>query len=119
MWNAERRAEAHAGGAWTLLHDASTYLLGEFDDRPYETDLKGYGRAFPHPFGEPSDSLFYTRLLISPVGDPLALDFSKALILGEQLGQDPIPDYLSISFSAVDAVKFGVPRAGSPVVVSM
>jgi predicted AlkP superfamily pyrophosphatase or phosphodiesterase len=48
--------------------------------------------------------LFYTRILVSPVGDQLALDFSKTLITHEQLGQDEIPDYLSISFSAVDAV---------------
>ncbi|MGD9354777.1 MAG: alkaline phosphatase family protein, partial [Desulfobacterales bacterium] len=48
--------------------------------------------------------MFYTRILVSPVGDQLLLDFSKALLLDEKLGQDEIPDYLSISFSAVDAV---------------
>jgi hypothetical protein len=67
QWNARRRAESHAGGAWALLEDASTYLLAASDDRPYETDLKGYGRVFPHPFGASSDSLFFTRLLVSPV----------------------------------------------------
>jgi len=104
QWNARRLAESHAGGAWALLEDASTYLLAASDDRPYETDLKGYGRVFPHPFGASSDSLFFTRLLVSPVGDRLVLDFAKALVTGEQLGQDATPDYLSISFSSVDAV---------------
>jgi predicted AlkP superfamily pyrophosphatase or phosphodiesterase len=104
QWNARRRAESHAGGAWALLEDASTYLLAASDDRPYETDLKGYGRVFPHPFGASSDSLFFTRLLVSPVGDRLVLDFAKALVTAEQLGRDAIPDYLSISFSSVDAV---------------
>jgi len=103
-WNARRQAESRAAGSWTLLNDASTYLLGASDDRPYETDLKGYGRVFPHPFGTPSDRLFSTRLLVSPVGDQLTLDFAKALVTGEQLGRDEIPDYLSISFSSVDAV---------------
>ena len=103
-WNARRKAKGYAGKSWTLLNDASTYLLTGQDDRPYETDLRGYGRVFPHPFGEADDKLFYTRLLVSPVGDQLTLDFSKALITHEQLGQDEIPDYLSISFSAVDAV---------------
>jgi predicted AlkP superfamily pyrophosphatase or phosphodiesterase len=60
--------------------------------------------VFPHPFGKSDHPLFCTRLLISPVGDQLALDFSKALIQNEKLGADDIPDYLSISFSAVDAV---------------
>ncbi len=103
-WNAQRQAERKAGAAWTLLHNVSTYRLGAQDDRPYEVDLRGYGRVFPHPFGEANDKLFYTRLLASPVGDQLTLDFSKALIRHEQLGQDTIPDYVSISFSSVDVV---------------
>jgi len=103
-WNAQRQAEGYAGKSWTLLNDASTYLLADQDNRPYEADLKGYGRVFPHPFGEADDKLLHTRLLVSPIGDQLALDFSKALITHEQLGQNEIPDYLSISFSGVDAV---------------
>lgn len=103
-WNALRKAEKHAGTSWQLLNEKSTYLLAEQDDRPYEADLKGYGRVFPHPFGKVDDKLFPTRLLVSPVGDQLLLDFSKTLISNEKLGQDDVPDYLSISFSAVDAV---------------
>jgi predicted AlkP superfamily pyrophosphatase or phosphodiesterase len=103
-WNARRQAEGYAGKSWSLLNDTSAYLLAAQDDRPYEVDLKGYGRVFPHPFGQANDKLFYTRILVSPVGDQLALDFSKSLITHEQLGQDKIPDYLSISFSGVDAV---------------
>jgi len=103
-WNAQRRAEGFSGKSWALLNDRSTYLLAHQDDRPYEADLKGYGRVFPHPFGQADDGLFNTRLLVSPVGDQLLLDFSRALILNEQIGLDEFPDYLSISFSAVDAV---------------
>jgi predicted AlkP superfamily pyrophosphatase or phosphodiesterase len=104
QWNARRQAERYAGKSWTLLNNASTYHLAAQDDRSYEVDLKGYGRVFPHPFGQADDKLFCTRILVSPVGDQLTLDFSKALIAHEQLGTDEIPDYLSISFSAVDAV---------------
>jgi predicted AlkP superfamily pyrophosphatase or phosphodiesterase len=103
-WNAQHQAEGYAGKSWSLLSDASTYRLAAQDDRPYEADLKGYGRVFPHPFGKADDKLFYTRILVSPIGDQLTFDFSKALITHELLGQDEIPDYLSISFSAVDAV---------------
>ena len=103
-WNSRRQAEGYAGKTWSLLNDAATYLLVAQDDRPYEVDLRGYGRVFPHSFGQADDKLFYTRILVSPIGDQLTLDFSKALIINEQLGRDEIPDYLSISFSAVDAV---------------
>jgi predicted AlkP superfamily pyrophosphatase or phosphodiesterase len=103
-WNNQRKAEQYAGKSWELSDDASTYVLAAQDDRPYEVDLKGYGRVFPHRFGEAGSKLLYTQVLVSPVGDQLLLDFSKALVTGEQLGQDAIPDYLSISFSGVDAV---------------
>jgi predicted AlkP superfamily pyrophosphatase or phosphodiesterase len=103
-WNAERHADAYAATQWTLLNDAATYRLAHQDDRPYETDLRGYGRIFPHRFAAADSALFYTQLLVSPVGDRLLADFAKALITNERLGQDAVPDYLAVSFSAVDAV---------------
>jgi len=103
-WNTRNLARQYSGKSWTMLNNASTYLFVDQDDRAYEADLGGYGRVFPHPFGEVGNKLFYTLLLVSPVGDQLALDFSKSLIINEQLGKDAFPDYLSISFSAVDAV---------------
>ena len=103
-WNARRQAEGHSGQAWALLNDQGTYLLGGQDDRPYEVDLKGYGRTFPHPFGDAGNPLFPTKVLVSPVGDRLTADFAKALVRAEGVGQDAVPDYLSISFSGLDAV---------------
>jgi len=118
-WNGQRKAEKYANSEWVLLADESSYLLAGQDDRPYETDLKGYGRTFPHRFGEAGNKLLFTQLLVSPVGDELLLDFSKALINNEQLGQDAIPDYLSISFSGVDAVNhfFGLSSLENEVVI--
>jgi predicted AlkP superfamily pyrophosphatase or phosphodiesterase len=103
-WNDQRRAEKYAGTEWRLSSAPDTYLLAEQDDRPYEMDLKGFGRTFPHRFADVGNKLFATQILVSPVGDELLLDFSKALIVNEQLGCDSVPDYLSISFSSVDAV---------------
>ncbi len=103
-WNKQRAAEEHAGREWTLLYDAGEYKYLDRDDRPYEVDLKGYGRVFPHPFGPAGHPLFFTRVLVSPEGDKLLLDFGKTLVEEEGLGQDDVTDYLSISFSAVDAV---------------
>ncbi len=104
QWNAGRAAESYAEKEWRLMRSPDSYLLRDLDDRPYEIDLKGYGRVFPHPFGALGDPLFHTRLLVSPVGDELTLSFAKALITNEELGRDGVPDYLSISFSGVDAV---------------
>ena len=103
-WNSQRKAKALSGQSWELMYEHSRYLLGHQDDRPYEVDLKGYGRIFPHPFGEANDPLFGTRLLVSPQGDRLLMDFARALIDAERLGQQGYTDYLSVSFSGVDAV---------------
>jgi predicted AlkP superfamily pyrophosphatase or phosphodiesterase len=103
-WNAARPAQRYAGKAWNLMHEPSRYLFGDADDRDYETDFPGFGRTFPHAFGEGDDKYFTTRLTLSPAGDELTLDFAKALLDNEQLGQDAIPDYLAISFSSTDYV---------------
>jgi predicted AlkP superfamily pyrophosphatase or phosphodiesterase len=103
-WNAERKAEAIAGTSWKLMNAKGTYLLADQDDRPYETDLRGYGRTFPHPFGDADDSLLYTKVIASPQGDRLTADFAQRLMINEGLGLDSIPDYFSVSFSGIDAV---------------
>ena len=103
-WNAQRQAEKLGGKQWQRLLDPGKYRPGRKDDRPFEVDLKGYSRTFPHPYGPADHPLFFTRVLVSPAGDRLLLDFGKSLIEAEKIGQDGVTDYLSISFSAVDAV---------------
>ncbi len=103
-WNAQQPASKYSGKSWELLHDQSSYLFGAGDDRSYETALPGYGRTFPHPYGELGDKYFTTFLTISPAGDELTLDFAKALIQNEGLGRDATPDYLAVSFSSTDYV---------------
>jgi predicted AlkP superfamily pyrophosphatase or phosphodiesterase len=103
-WNARDPTARYAGASWELMRERSSYRFADADDRPYETALPGYGRTFPHPFGERGDKLFTTLLTVSPVGDELTLDFAKALIRNEGLGRDATPDYLSVSFSSTDYV---------------
>jgi hypothetical protein len=103
-WNTGRKASKVAGTQWQLLNSRDSYLLAGQDDRPYETDLRGFGRTFPHQFGEAGNTLLYTQLVASPMGDALLADFAKLLLVSEQLGQGPVADFLSVSFSGVDAV---------------
>ena len=103
-WNAKNVPQAYANKTWSLLHDQKRYLFGDSDDREWETDLAGFGRTFPHPYG-PADGKYYTTLLTtSPAGDEITLDFAKTLLVAEQLGKDDITDYLSVSFSSTDYV---------------
>ncbi|MEN8133797.1 MAG: alkaline phosphatase family protein [Pseudomonadota bacterium] len=66
--------------------------------------MAGFGRTFPHAYGEAADTYFTTKLTLGPAGDELTLDFAKTLLDKEQLGQDAVPDFLAISFSTTDYV---------------
>ncbi len=104
-WNAGGAVGRYAGGEWKLLLAPRFYLFADRDDQPWEMKLPGWGRTFPHHYG-PADGKFYGALLtLSPAGDELTVDFAKALIENEGLGQDDIPDYLSISLSSTDYIE--------------
>jgi predicted AlkP superfamily pyrophosphatase or phosphodiesterase len=103
-WNAKRRAQRYANTEWKLGGAAGTYLFGDADDCPWETALPGWGRTFPHAFGPGDGKYFTTFLTLSPAGDELTLDFAKAVVENEALGQDAITDYLAISFSSTDYI---------------
>ncbi len=50
-FNQQKLPAAYDGKSWELMHDKSTYLFGDADDKPWETAMPGYGRVFPHPYG--------------------------------------------------------------------
>jgi len=104
IWNDGKPTQRFAGTSWELLYEPNSYLFGDSDDREWETDVGGFGRVFPHTFGDGSSPYFTTWLTLSPAGDDLVLDFAKSALVGEQLGADDITDYLSISFSSTDYV---------------
>ena len=103
-WNKAGKLNIYADQSWELSHEPGSYQRIDQDDNAWETDLADYGRTFPHPWGTRDSKYFTTLLTVSPAGDELTLDFAKALLEAEELGQDAIPDYLSISFSSTDYV---------------
>lgn len=103
-WNKKGFPKAYSEKNWDLMYDKSTYTYGDYDDMPWETNFPGYGVVFPHPFGSSDSKYFTTLLTVSPAGDELTLDFALDLIVKEELGQDDVPDYLSISFSSTDYI---------------
>ena len=103
-WNNQKLASTYSDKSWALMHEKASYLFGAADDQAWETDFGGYGRVFPHPYGPATGKYFTTRLTLSPAGDDLTLSFAKTLIDAEQIGQDEVTDYLSVSFSSTDYV---------------
>jgi predicted AlkP superfamily pyrophosphatase or phosphodiesterase len=103
-WNKQGFPQTYANTSWELSEEASAYIFGDADDMEWETDFPGYGRVFPHAYG-PADGKYFTTLLtLSPAGDELTLNFAKTLMVEEEIGQDDITDYLSVSFSSTDYV---------------
>lgn len=103
-WNKQQIPAQFSGQSWHLLHESSSYRFGDSDDRPWETDFPGWGRTFPHAYGEASDKYFTTRLTLGPAGDRMVLEFTQELLRQESLGLDEIPDFLAVSFSSTDYV---------------
>ena len=103
-WNAEAHAQRYKNTDWKLTGNLATYMFGDVDDRPWEIDFPTWGRTFPHPYGAGDSKYFTTFLTLSPAGDELTLDFAKALVENEGVGQDAVTDYLAISFSSTDYI---------------
>jgi len=103
-WNEAKPTRKYHQKTWQLTQPQTSYVFAKQDDQAWETKLPGFGRTFPHQYGEMSNPYFNTFLTLSPAGDELTLDFAKAVVNNEQLGQDDITDYLSVSFSSTDYV---------------
>ena len=43
-WNARSLSAEYANTSWKLSQPQRRYLFGDSDDRPWETDLGGFGR---------------------------------------------------------------------------
>jgi predicted AlkP superfamily pyrophosphatase or phosphodiesterase len=76
-------------------------------------DVAGEGKGarqgviFPHPTDGGSKTLgkgYYEALYNSPYGNEFLLEMAKAAVVAEKLGQDDVPDLLTISFSSNDSI---------------
>ncbi|WP_392339413.1 alkaline phosphatase family protein [Moritella marina] len=102
-WNQQDLPARYSDKAWTLSKPENSYtpVVG---DGEHKVNLAGFSKHFPHPYGSTKGKYFGTLLTLSPAGDELTADFAKTLLKEEQLGQDAITDYLSVSFSSTDYV---------------
>jgi len=103
-FNDQKLAERYLNKSWTLMYDKSKYMFGNADDKPLEVDYAHFGRTFPHKYGGKGNKYFNHFLTFSPAGDELTLDFAKAIIDNEKMGQNDATDYLAISFSSTDYI---------------
>ena len=104
----QRRASpptATSSTEWKPLLPEAAYARSLPDSQPW---FGPRGGKLPMMMGAAADAqpspAFYAGLLRSPFADALSLDFARAAIAGEQLGQDDAPDILAVSLSGHDYV---------------
>ncbi|MES2581922.1 MAG: alkaline phosphatase family protein [Pseudomonadota bacterium] len=104
-FNAAKPADRYFRSEWTALLSEAAYARSLPDNQPW---FGLAGGRLPARFSAAEDTEpgpnFYGSLLRGPFGDALTLDFARAALAGEQLGQDGAPDILSISLSGHDYV---------------
>jgi predicted AlkP superfamily pyrophosphatase or phosphodiesterase len=104
-FNAARPADRYFKTEWKALLPAAAYARSVPDNQIW---FGPAGGSLPARFGALDDDApgpnYYDSLLRGPFADALTLDFARAAMAGEQLGQDDAPDILSISLSGHDYV---------------
>ncbi len=107
-WNEQRVIDTFHGWTWSRFAPEAAYA-GLVDDRPYEgSHLNGSRqKTLPQTItgGKPGvGAPYYAQLYASPLGNKLVRLAAQACIEGMELGADPTPDLLCVSFSSTDAV---------------
>ncbi len=110
-YNSQKRPFELLASKWDLIRDKSVYNESIEDENPYEKELrKGLGVSFPHDLPKFKDDP--SLLKYTPFTNTIIKEVAMRAVDAEQLGTDPIPDFLTLSFSATDDVghRFG-PRS--------
>lgn len=110
-FNASGKAESYLK-TWNTLEDISTYVESGADENEHEFNFVGREKStFPYDLKKLAKENSGAEIIKStPFGNDLTMDFAKAAIKAENLGQDNITDVLTVSFSSTDYIghKFGV-----------
>ncbi|MES2946207.1 MAG: alkaline phosphatase family protein, partial [Pseudomonadota bacterium] len=104
-FNAGKPADRFFRTEWKALLPEAAYARSLPDRQPW---FGPAGGALPMMYGAAADDApgprFYSSLLRGPFVDTMSLDFARAAMAGEQLGQDNSPDILVVSLSGHDYV---------------
>jgi len=107
-FNKSKQAESYFGKEWSRFKPDLNYeKFAGPDDQIGEAKGVGQGIKFPHPMDGGKKELtktYYDALATSPFGNDILLALAKECIIAEKLGQDDVPDLLSVSFSSNDLV---------------
>lgn len=103
-FNAQRLPNKYFEQDWNTLYPIETYTESTADAKPYERLFKGEKTSsFPHLFKQYATKN-YSMMASMPQGNSFTLEFAKAAIPAEKLGQMGNTDFLAVSLSSTDYV---------------
>ncbi len=89
---------------WNTLYPVESYTMSDADDKAYEGKFAFDPMpVFPHNISTQAGKN-YGILPATPYGNTLTLEFAKASIQSEGLGQDEFTDFLAVSLSSPDYI---------------
>lgn len=99
-------SDKYLSGTWNTILPIDQYTESGPDDVPYETIMKGKTRpVFPYNLAELRKVNGNFKIMTEvAVGDDLLTELAKAALIGENLGTDDVPDFLTLSFSSPDYI---------------
>lgn len=99
QFNDQQLPVKYTAQPWNTLYPLNTYTLSTADEKPYEGKFKAdAGTSFPHTVGGAG------QLASTPFGNTYTLDFAKAAMEADKLGNGEATDFLAISLSSTDYV---------------
>ena len=102
-FNNRKMAESYSSRTWETFFVSTDYESSLPDDYPYEKGFLGKYKTFPYDLKQMVNETGNFKILKStPFGNSIVSEFAIDLMKGEQLGNDDIPDLLTISFSIMD-----------------
>jgi len=108
-FNAQKKPETLIKNGWNTLYPIDTYTNSTADNVIWEDTFAGEEKpVFPHAV----DKIYKKDpgvIRTTPFGNTLTLDFAKAAIEGNNLGQGDFTDFLAINCASTDHIghKFG------------
>ncbi len=105
-FNNQKKYRKYVQEGWKLLKDPSVYKESLADENPYEmmSYTKDKKAVFPYDLQSMYEKDGAKILEQTPFANNMVADFTKELLIQENLGKDNDTDFLAISFSATDVI---------------
>ena len=97
--------DSYLNKEWNLLKSPEIYKNLPDDNSQYEEDVFNEGKtSFPHSLKNIEQSKKFNKLLYTPFGNQILIDFVKEILKNENLGKGEFTDHLAVSFSTPDKI---------------